>query len=223
MKRIWNKILWAALLTAAFSLSAGCSEGGDSGDTTATNPAAETSATEIVAQGSPYTYEINDDGTISITGYTGEETSIEVPATMDGYIVSEIANHAFEANWDIQKVVLPDGITTIGEGAFMDCSALIDITIPETVSQICRAAFAGCSSLATVELSATVSEVQEEAFTGCAALSQLIIWNPELEYQRWGLIEGAEPMTTMIFTTPGSAIEAWAQENSYHHLQAIDQ
>ncbi len=222
MKHFWKKALWAALLTAAFTLQAGCSdqETSQADSSVATNEmtstaAVETSTEESVAADGSYTYEVNDDGTISITGYTGEEKSLEVPATLDGYIVSEIANHAFEANWDITSVVLPEGLTVIGEGAFMDCSALTDITIPTTVSQISRAAFASCTSLTSIELSETVSVVQEEAFTGCTAMAQLIIWNPSLEYDRWGLIEGSEPLDTMILCPAGAAIETWAQENGF--------
>lgn len=51
---------------------------------------------------------------------------------------------------EIQHVVLPNGITHIGDGAFSDCTGLIEITIPYTVTSIGDYAFAGCRKLVQV-------------------------------------------------------------------------
>ena len=48
---------------------------------------------------------------------------------------------------DILSVSLPDGLTSIGSGAFYDCSSLTSITIPNSVTSIGKYAFEGCSSL----------------------------------------------------------------------------
>ena len=45
---------------------------------------------------------------------------------------------------------LPEGITTIGEGAFFCCSSLTSISIPESITSIGGSAFRGCTSLANV-------------------------------------------------------------------------
>lgn len=221
MRQFLKKTLWAALLTAAFTLTAtGCGsqdENSTEASPSSTTQAQEESSTaaeaENAAQTSVFNYQMNEDGTISITGYSGSETALNVPATIDGYVVSAIDNHAFEANWDITSVTLPNGLTTIGEGAFMDCGSLTTVTIPETVSRIDRAAFAGCSMLTAISLPETVSVVMEEAFTGCGSLTDLTIANSALEYDRWGIIEGAEPLNVTITCPSGSAIESWAAAN----------
>ncbi len=46
--------------------------------------------------------------------------------------------------------VIPDGVTSIGDYAFADCSSLTSITIPDSVTSIGSNAFAGCSSLKRV-------------------------------------------------------------------------
>ena len=51
---------------------------------------------------------------------------------------------------EIQHVVLPNGITHIGDGAFSDCTGLIEITIPYTITSIGDYAFAGCRKLVQV-------------------------------------------------------------------------
>lgn len=223
MKHFWKKTLWAALLTAAFALSAtGCGNDSQTSSSTAA-PADSAAQTEEnsaapaedsgTAETNVFSYEMRDDGTVTITGYQGTETVLDIPSTVDNYVVSAIADHAFEANWDITSVTLPSGLSEIGEGAFMDCGNLTSVTIPDTVAQIDRAAFAGCSSLTSIALPETVSTVMEEAFTGCASLTDLTVANASLEYDSWGLVEGSEPLNVTITCPSGSAIETWAAAN----------
>lgn len=220
MRQFLKKTIWAALLTAAVTLTAaGCGEQSSNSSSVLDSPAEIDTASEAGqdtserTESGEYTYEMTENGTVSITGYSGSETVLEVPASVDGYIVSSVAAHAFEANWDLTSVVLPSGLASIGESAFMDCGSLASVTIPDTVGQIDRAAFAGCSSLTSVVLPAAVSTVQEEAFTGCGSLTELTVANPALEYARWGIVEGAEPLNVTIICPAGSAIENWAAEN----------
>ena len=122
-----------------------------------------------------YAYIMNDDGTISVSGYTGSDTDLTVPGLIDGYVVTGIADHAFEANADIKSITLPNGLITIGESAFSDCSSLTTVVIPDTVGTIRRGAFISCTALTTLDIPASVTEIMEEAFTGCAALKDLTV------------------------------------------------
>jgi hypothetical protein len=71
----------------------------------------------------------------TITGYTGEEKQLVIPASVDGYRVSAIADGAFE-NTDIKSVIISDGIVSIGWFAFNGCTSLRSITIPSSVTGI---------------------------------------------------------------------------------------
>lgn len=217
MKQFWKKALWAALLTAAFAVTAaGCGNDTSSSSSADSTTAAESSAAaggDTAPETNIFNYQMNDDGTVSITGYNGTDTDLNIPATLDNYVVSAIADHAFEANWDLTNVTLPHGLTEIGESAFMDCGSLTTINVPETVAQIDRAAFAGCSALTSLTLPEAVSTVLEEAFTGCASLTSLTVANPSLAYDRWGLVEGSAPLAVTITCPAGSAIETWANAN----------
>ena len=62
---------------------------------------------------------------------------------------------------DIQNVVLPDGITHIGDDAFSNCVELSEIIIPYTVTSIGDYAFAGCSKLVRVNCYATKPPIAE--------------------------------------------------------------
>ena len=59
------------------------------------------------------------------------------------------------APYGLTEYTIPDGVTSIGYGAFANCSSLATITIPEGVTSIGYIAFYSCSSLAEVYCKAT--------------------------------------------------------------------
>lgn len=68
----------------------------------------------------------------------------------------------------IVAVKLPDGLTSIGYGAFSSCSALKEITIPESVTKISAGAFSNCSALTTVKLPAGLKKIdRDKVFSNC--------------------------------------------------------
>lgn len=72
-------------------------------------------------------------------------------------------------------VIIPDGVTSIGAGAFKNCTALIVITIPNTVTSIGNSAFYGCSNLTTITIPDTVTSIGEDAFYDCNNLTTVTI------------------------------------------------
>lgn len=72
------------------------------------------------------------------------------------------------------SVILPDGITKIGEGAF-GASAIKSIDIPATVMEIGSNAFAGCTYLSSVNIPSTVVTLGNRLFSGCSALTDVDI------------------------------------------------
>lgn len=75
----------------------------------------------------------------------------------------------------ITTVVLPDGLTKIGNCAFMNCTALTSITIPSTVTNINAQAFRGCTSLPSISIPEGVTYIQSSLFNGCTALTSVTI------------------------------------------------
>ncbi len=73
------------------------------------------------------------------------------------------------------KVVISEGVTTIGEGAFSECSSLSSIKIPEGVTSIGAAAFDECSSLSSIKIPEGVTSIGEYAFYGCSSLNSIKI------------------------------------------------
>ena len=58
----------------------------------------------------------------------------------------------------IKSVVIPNGVTSIGNRAFSGCSSLTSITIPDSVTSIGREAFSDCSSLKRLTIPAKFTD-----------------------------------------------------------------
>ncbi len=86
-------------------------------------------------------YEIVDDAKITITGYSGETTTVQIPAKIDGMEVTGIGKEAFWNCDSLTSITIPNSVTSIGEEAFRDCDSLTSITIPNSVTSIGEYAF----------------------------------------------------------------------------------
>ena len=75
-----------------------------------------------------------EDGTVIITGYTGNDLEIVVPDTISDRPVTTIGKDAFE-KYDMKSIIIPEGVTTIESGAFDDCNNLENIEIPDTIKE----------------------------------------------------------------------------------------
>ena len=76
-----------------------------------------------------------------------------IPETIDGASVERIGNYAFLDCTQLEKVTMPNTVTSIGDGAFMGCTQLEKVTMPNAVTSIGNSAFANCSNLKEVAFS----------------------------------------------------------------------
>lgn len=108
-------------------------------ETTAPNETTtEETTTEPVVEANPvedFEFEEYVDGEITITKYKGSEAEVIIPAEIDGKPVTTIGGGAFQGS-SITSVVVPEGVKTIGYGAFCHCSKLEDISLPESIVNI---------------------------------------------------------------------------------------
>jgi hypothetical protein len=73
----------------------------------------------------PFTYSTNN-GTITITGYTGSGSVVAIPNTINGVPVTTIDTNALESS-SLASVLIPNSVTNIGDYAFYNCSSLMAI------------------------------------------------------------------------------------------------
>ncbi len=75
-----------------------------------------------------------------------------------------ICDDAFSKCSSLTSIVIPNSVTSIGEGAFSSCTSLSNIDIPDSVTRIGHLAFANCSSLSNNVIHDSVSRFGDELF-----------------------------------------------------------
>ena len=73
----------------------------------------------------------------------------------------------------LKNIQLPSGVTSIGKGAFYNCSNLALIELPSGVTSIGNNAFLYCSKLALTELPSGVTSIENNAFQYCSNLAKM--------------------------------------------------
>ena len=122
-----------------------------------------------------YKYTVSDDGTATITKYTGNGGNIEIPADFDGHTVTVIGEGAFENCRSITTLTISDGVESIGAYAFYKCGQITNVTIPRSVDSIGKSAFSDCNSITTLTISGGVGSIGERAFCGCVQITSVTI------------------------------------------------
>jgi uncharacterized protein YjdB len=110
---------------------------------------AEPTLTEYVTEeGIEYAIDTNNE--IVITGYSGSSSSLIIPDSIDGKIVTSIGNEAFFEDKEIITVEFPKSLKNIGRMAFGGCEKLETIEFPQNLEWIGACAFQMCYSLKKV-------------------------------------------------------------------------
>lgn len=77
--------------------------------------------------------------------------------------------------YDMEEIVLPAKLKSIGDDAFIFCRSLKSINIPESVQEIGLRAFFGCSSLKSMKLPIGITEIKSGLLSGCTNLTSIDI------------------------------------------------
>ena len=165
--------------------------------------------------GENLTWELKD-GVLTISG-TGNMTNYMVNdmpfsglrfsklVITDG--VTSIGNNAFASCSVLKEVRIPESVTLIGSEAFGDCTALTEVIIPDSVTEIWTAAFGGCSSLTSVKLPDSLTEISPFIFESCPITE--ITLPSEALYIGDGAFEDCK-LTSISIPSKVTSICAWA-------------
>ena len=72
--------------------------------------------------------------------------------------------HTMDYLFEIEHLIIENGVTRIGEYAFIQCTALTSVTIPSSVTRIGKGAFSGCTALTEVNYTGSEAEWNSIAF-----------------------------------------------------------
>ena len=117
-----------------------------------------------------------------VFGYADVE-NLEIQSSeytiIDGIIYTSDLKTVIAGCPNLDKVVIPEGVTIIEEEAFEDCM-LTSLKLPDSLTALRQAAFMDCEQLRTVELGSGVNKICHDAFAGCKSLESIII-PPQVE------------------------------------------
>lgn len=109
-----------------------------------------------------------------LISYSGDDTSLVLPPNYNGEQY-QIYQYAFYRCPFITSVVIPDGVTSIGDYAFYYCASLVSAIIEEGVTRIGTEAFIYCYSLKELSIPESVTEIAHGAFDHCESLESVVI------------------------------------------------
>ncbi|MBQ9551579.1 MAG: sigma-70 family RNA polymerase sigma factor [Clostridia bacterium] len=155
-----------------------------------------------------------------LRSYTGSESSVSIPATVNGETVTAIGSSAFAQNETVRSVQIPNGVTQIGQQAFSDCTSLQSVSLPSSLSSIGAGAFDGCTSLSSVTVPNGTTTIGDDAFSNCSSLRQITIPSSVTSLGD-DAFSGCDELT--IRCAEGSAAHTYAKNNgiSYQLVEGI--
>lgn len=98
---------------------------------------------------------------------------------------NQLASGMFLNMDNLEEVVLPSTITSIGSDAFKICSNLVSVTIPESVVNIGEYAFSGCTVLSSIILPNNLETIGHWSFQECDSLKSIVIPNKVKEIKEY--------------------------------------
>ena len=118
------------------------------------------------------TWELYKDGTLYIKG-SGAMQDYNWNYNETTKIVTTGAPWHDSHSASVKKLVVEDGITSIGNDAFSDCESLVSAELAEGITSIGDGAFTGCYDLEKINIPNSVTSIGYDAFDSCWTLPSL--------------------------------------------------
>jgi len=126
---------------------------------------------------------------------------------------------------DVKKVVIGDGITTIGDYAFIGCTGLTSVEIPNSVTSIGKAAIGNCTGLTSITIPSSVTKIGWAALMGCTGLEKIeSLAETPPACDNWAFYD--VDMNKCVLSVPEASIEAYKAADQwkefYNGITGVD-
>jgi hypothetical protein len=126
--------------------------------------------------GGDFSYDLNEAGDgIIIKKYSGSGGVVVIPSTIEDYSVVSIAGTAFTPGYSYQALTTSLSTVTRYQEGEIGCNAITSVVIPEGVTFIGNGAFRNCENLSSIILPSSLKTVGDGTFAGCKELYNLVI------------------------------------------------
>jgi serine/threonine-protein kinase len=119
-----------------------------------------------------------------------------IPAQIDGYNVIKLGDYSFNRT-KIKSVVVPQGVKSLGKGAFRFCDSLVSVYLPEGVESIGPDCFYDAKRLPVIELPRTITSIGNNAFLACESLRAINL-PPNLKIIKERAFEGCYILQSVV-------------------------
>ena len=172
-----------------------------------------------------FEYNVKADGTAVITKVKKNYNIAQIPAELDGHKVTAIGQDAFNSNYGLTSVIVPEGVTRIDSHAFAYMDRLEEITLPESLTTIDTQAFFFSERLKSINIPAALTSIDSGAFCWCDSLNDFRVdpANPVFEVRAGVLANKKENILVYhpvandkVYTVPGS-FEKIGEDAFFHN------
>ena len=161
-------------------------------------------------QSGDFEYEVSGSGAV-ITGWWGEDSVVSLPTSIGGYPVKKLGDEAMSyLEEGAEHVIIPEGVTAIGELAFYTNISTRRVTLPSTLTTLGYGCFMECASLERIRLPEKIKKIPPGAFDACYSLEEIYI--PQ---SVTSIAKNSIPRLTVIYGQKGSYAQRWAKKNGY--------
>lgn len=145
----------------------------------------------LVAVGD-YLFVIYDENAI-LAAYIGDDTELTLPSAPGG-IEYKIGNSIFKYNKSITSVIIPEGVTAIGDDAFFQCNNLTEVSLPNSLISIGYRSFA-VTKVRSIIMGDNVISIGNEAFLN-SRLEEIRL-SSNLKTIGWKAFYGCDKLTSI--------------------------
>ena len=181
-----------------------------------------------------YQYIVLADGTLEITAFdavaNGCKGKLEIPATIKGKKVTSIGKKAFHGCTAFTELHIPEGVKTICDFGFYQCSNVKKVVFPNSLTTISYCAFDNCKSLTAIDLPKNINKIGDFAFNGIEKVKSVFIPKSVVSigenafgYKYIGRFSGAPMDDFTVKGYKGSAAEKYASDNGFKFIAEAEE